>query len=368
MAKGKPSSKPAKSRGESPSQLRSKIERLDRDLLKLLNERADLAAKYDRADDKGKNGLGRDEQQLEQLVQSSKGPLNPRCVRAIFRELYSGSRDLTEKFRVAYLGPAYSYSHIAAITRFGDTTDLVPVGCISAVFEEVQRGHVKYGLVPLENSTDGRVADTLDMFTRLPIRICGEVLLEIHHNLLAKCPREQVQEVYSRPQAISQCRNWLSKHLPAARVVEMTSTSTAAELAQKKPGAAAIASIQAAVHYGLDVLAENIEDHAANVTRFAVIGQESSPRTGQDKTALLFEVDHKVGALADATTVLKRNRLNMTWIESFPVPDRPGSYLFFVEVEGHETESRFKRAVGQLSRKALRLEVIGSYRRATLSA
>jgi chorismate mutase/prephenate dehydratase len=358
MAKGKPT----KNRGESSTQLRAKVERLDRELMKLINERAELAARYDSAGDGG-NGLTRDEKSLDQLVESSKGPLNARCVRAIFRELYSGSRELIRKVKVAYLGPPYSYSHIAALTRFGDTTELVPVACIAAVFEEVQRGHVKYGLVPLENSTDGRVADTLDMFTRLPIRICGEVVLEIHHNLMAKCPREQVQEVYSRPQAISQCRNWLSKHLPGARVVEMTSTSTAAELAQKKTGAAAIASKQAAVHYGLDVLAENIEDHAANVTRFAVIGQESSPKTGNDKTAVLFEVDHKVGALADATTVLKRNRLNMTWIESFPVPDRPGAYLFFVEVEGHENEPRFKRAMGQLGRKALRLEVLGSYRR-----
>jgi chorismate mutase/prephenate dehydratase len=367
MAKGKPAHKPSKSRGESPTQLRAKVERLDRELIKLVNERAELAARHDSTDETV-NGLTRDEKSLDQLVETNKGPLAPRCVRAIFRELYSGSRELTHKVRVAYLGPAYSYSHIAAITRFGDATELVPVGCIAAVFEEVQRGHVKYGLVPLENSTDGRVADTLDMFTRLPIRICGEVVIEIHHNLLAKCPREQVQEVYSRPQAISQCRNWLSKHMPASRIIEMTSTSTAAELAQKKIGAAAIASIQAGVHYGLEVLAENIEDHAANVTRFAVIGQESSPKSGNDKTAVLFEVDHKVGALADATTVLKRNRLNMTWIESFPVPDRPGAYLFFVEVEGHESEPRLKRAMSQLGRKALRLEVIGSYRRATVPA
>lgn len=365
MSKGKPTQKPKKS-GESSSQLRAKIDKLDRELLKLINERADAAARFN---GDGDGGLGRDEKGLEQLVESSKGPLKSQCVRAIFRELYSGSRELAEgKTKVGYLGPQYSYSHIAAITRFGDSSELVPVGCIAAVFEEVQRGHVKYGLVPLENSTDGRVADTLDMFTRLPVRICGEVLLEIHHNLMAKCPREQVQEVYSRPQALSQCRNWLTKHMPSARIAEVTSTSTAAELAQKKQGAAAIASIQAAVHYGLDVLAENIEDHAANVTRFAVIGQESSPKSGNDKTAVLFEVDHKVGALADATTILKRNRLNMTWIESFPVPDRPGAYLFFVEVEGHEGEPRFKRAVSQLGRKALRLEVIGSYRRATLPA
>ena len=148
----------------------------------------------------------------------------------------------------------------------------MPVGSIGAVFEEVNRGHCDYGLVPIENSTDGRIADTLDMFTRLPVQICGEVNFSIHHCLLGRCPRNEVQEVYSKPQALSQCRNWLTRHLPQARTVEVTSTSTSAQLAKDKPGAAAIASVQAAVHYGLDVLAENIEDQKGNVTRFAVIG------------------------------------------------------------------------------------------------
>jgi chorismate mutase/prephenate dehydratase len=361
MSKAKVSKKPTKTRGDTPTSLRSKVERLDKELIKLLNERAELAS---RAPATGQDGLGSDEQHLQSLLDLSKGPLPQRTVRAILRELLSGSRALKQTVRVAYLGPPYSYSHLAALERFGESTELVPVGYISAVFEEVYRGHVKFGLVPLENSTDGRVADTLDMFTRIPARICGEVQLEIHHYLLAKCPREQVQEVYSRPQAISQCRNWLTKHLPSARVIEMTSTSTAAELAQRKPGAAAIASRQAGVHYGLDVLAENVEDHQANVTRFAIIGEESSRRTGNDKTAIMFEVEHKVGALADATTILKRNRLNMTWIESFPIPDRKGAYLFFVELEGHESEPRFKRAMGALKRKAVRMEVLGSYQRA----
>ena len=217
----------------------------------------------------------------------------------------------------------------------------------------------------LENSTDGRVADTLENFTRLPVRICGEVQLHIHHFLLGKCDRGDVIEVYSRPQALSQCRNWLARHLPTARAVPVTSTSTAAQLAQDKPGAAAIASMQAGKHYGLNVLAENIEDNVSNVTRFAVIADKSAARTGKDKTALMFEVDHKVGALADATAVLKRHRLNMTWIESFPVPDRPGAYLFFAEVEGHERDAAVRRALEGLGRKCLKLETLGSYERTT---
>ena len=231
----------------------------------------------------------------------------------------------------------YSYSHLAAIHHFGQSIHFAPVGTIAAVFEEVNRGQSDFGLVPIENSTDGRVADTLDMFTRLPVRICGEVELEIHHALLAKCPRTEVKEVYSRPQALSQCRNWLAKHLPAVRTVEVTSTSTAAQLANEKPGAAAIASLQAGVHYGLNVLAEQIEDNTTNMTRFAVIGDHPAPWTGNDRTALMLQIEHRPGSLVEALTVFKRNRLNMVWIESFPIPGSKRAYLF-VELEGHSSD------------------------------
>ncbi|NMC19470.1 MAG: prephenate dehydratase, partial [Thermogutta sp.] len=237
----------------------------------------------------------------------------------------------------------------------------VPVGTIAAVFEEVLRGHSQFGLVPLENSTDGRIADTLDMFSRHPTRICGQVELEIHHALLARCPRTEIREVYSRPQALSQCRNWLSKHLPGARLVEVTSTSTAAQLAMEKPGAAAIAAMQAGVHYGLDVIAENIEDNAGNTTRFAIIGGTVSPRTGNDKTVIMFQLEHRPGTLADAMSIFKKNKLNLTWIESFPMPGSRGAYYFFVELEGHESELRVRKAIAALQRKTLRLELLGSY-------
>jgi chorismate mutase/prephenate dehydratase len=284
-------------------------------------------------------------------------------MRGVFREVISGSRSLEKHLKVAYLGPAYSYTHLAAIQRFGQSAELIAVATIASVFEEVNRGHADFGLVPIENSTDGRIADTLDMFTRLPVRICGEVQLWIHHNLLARCSRSEVTEVYSRPQALSQCRNWLTKHLPMARVIEVTSTSTAAQLAQDKPGVAAIASKQAAVHYGLSVLVENIEDNQANLTRFAVIGEHPGERTGHDKTALMFELEHRPGSLADAMAVFKRNRLNMTWIESFPIPQKQGGYLFFVELAGHHGESRVRRATDALARRTVRFTVLGSYAR-----
>ncbi|MGD0901246.1 MAG: prephenate dehydratase [Thermoguttaceae bacterium] len=342
-------------------ELTARIGEIDAQLLALIQERAQLVVKAAEASGPAAFVSGLDEQSLAKLLEKAGGPLPRRCLRAVFRELTSGCRWLVQPTRVAFLGPLYSYSHLAAVHRFGRSVEFVPVGTIPAVFEEVNRGHSDFGLVPVENSTDGRIADTLDMFTRLPVRICGEVQLQIHHTLLGKCPRTEVQEIYSKPQALSQCRNWLAKHLPAARPIEVTSTSTAAQLAAEKPGAAAIASLQAGIEYGLGVLAENIEDNPGNTTRFAVIGDILPERTGDDRTAILFQMEHRPGTLADAMNIFKRNKLNLTWIESFPVPHSHRAYLFFAEMEAHQTDRRFCRAMEMLRRKALRLEILGSF-------
>jgi chorismate mutase/prephenate dehydratase len=342
-----------------------KADKLKRDLLRLLNEYARCHDKLARLQQQEER-LGDVEsvhQLVQKMVRANRGPLDNRCVGAIYRELHSGVRSLVKPLRVAYLGPTYSYSHLAAIERFGTSAELVPVATIAAVFEELNRAHVKFGIVPIENSTDGRVVDTLGMFTRLPVKICGEVQMRIHHYLLGKCERGQIHEVYSKPQALSQCRDWLSKHLPLARTVEMTSTAAAAQLAAEKHGAAAIASLQAAVNYGLNVVAENVEDNKNNITRFAVISDHAGKRTGSDKTAAMFEIAHLPGALADATAIFKRNRLNLTWIESFPMPNTESEYLFFVEMEGHHEDLRVKRALAALAKKTERLEVLGSYAR-----
>jgi chorismate mutase/prephenate dehydratase len=366
MSKGKSTERPPKTqpRAQTIPALRAKIDRIDRELVSLMNQRAKLA--HDIGKIKDVNGErcydpAREEEVLARVAELSRGPLANQALRNVFRELISGSRAMERHLRVAYLGPAYTYSHLAAIHRFGQSVDLVPVGGIPAVFEEVNRAQAQFGIVPLENSTDGRIADTLDMFTRLPVRICGEVQLRIHHHLLGRCPRSEVQEVYSRPQALSQCRNWLAKHLSTARTIEVTSTATAAQLAQDKPGAAAIASMQAGIHYGLTVLAESIEDVQGNLTRFAVIGDHIGKRTGNDKTAIMFEVAHKAGALSDALNIFKRLRLNLTWIESFPIPRIEGHYFFFVELEGHQQDVRVRRACDALAKRAVRMVVLGSY-------
>jgi len=363
--------KKKKSSSGSINSTRKEIQRLDRELLRLISDRAKAAqklAKTRQQDGTALYDLSEEQRELSELLGQNKGPLNEAALQSIFREVLGTVRTLVKPVRVSYLGPKYSFSHLAAINRFGDGPDLTPVATIKAVFESIHFHQTDFGIVPIENSTDGRIVDTLDMFARLPSRITGEVELAIHHHLLGKCTRGEVVEVYSKPQAISQCRDWLAKNLSQAKVVEMTSTAIAAQIAADKPGAAAIASMEAGSHYGLMVIDGNIEDNKNNLTRFAVIGGEPPHRTGRDKTALMFEIPHKPGALADAMLVFKRGRLNLTWIESFPMPNTKNEYLFFVELEGHQTDSRVKRALDALKRKTSRLDVLGSYPRAAAAS
>jgi chorismate mutase/prephenate dehydratase len=343
---------------DAADRARQRLAELDAGLLTLLNERAELFRQLTELHDLPTGQLFG---QIEEFVKENAGPLSANAIRSIFRELMSGSRKLIAPQRVAYLGPVYSYSHIAAINRFGQDVEFIPVATIAAVFEEVERRQVDFGLVPIENSTDGRVADTLDMFTRIDVRICGEVQLRIHHNLLGRCRREEVKAVYSKPQALSQCRDWLALHLPNVRTHETTSTAAAAKHAAEKQGVAAVASLKAAANYGLDVIAGNIEDNRHNITRFAVIGHESASRTGKDKTSLMFQVLHQPGALAEAMNAIRRHELNLTWIESFPITGARNEYLFFVELEGHESEDKVQAVLEELESKTISLTVLGSY-------
>jgi chorismate mutase/prephenate dehydratase len=345
--------------------LRSQIDKLDHQILKLLNERAACAAEIGRV--KTEQGAevfspAREEEVLQNVIQDNKGPLDASTVRAIFRELMSGSRALQQVLKVTYLGPEYSFSHLAAIERFGSAVEFERVGSIAAVFEEVNRGHADFGVVPLENSTDGRIADTLDMFTRLPeIRICAELRLRIHHNLMANCSQQEIRRIYSKPQALSQCRNWLSKNVPHAQLIEVASTAVAAELAQREPGAAAVASRQAAVKYGLKILYPDIEDYPNNETRFAVIGLEEAEKSGRDKTAIMFQVPHHPGSLVDALNVFKSNKINLTWIESFPAKSAKQEYIFFVDFEGHPDDPKVRRTLDALERTCEKVVVLGSF-------
>ena len=351
--------------------LRSQIDRLDLQILKLVNARADIASEIGKVKtDHGAETFtpAREEEVYQNVLEANKGPLDEATIRAVYREIMSGSRALQRVLKVAYLGPEYSFSHLAALERFGQAVEFIRVGSISSVFEEVNRSHVDFGVVPLENSTDGGVSDTLDMFMRLPqLKVSAEVRLKIHHNLLANCEQEMIRRVYSKPQALAQCRNWLSKNLPHADIKDVSSTAVAAQLAQQEPGAAAVASRQAAVRYNLRILFADIEDFPHNETRFAVIGHQECGRTGKDKTALMFRVPHTSGALVSALEVFKSNKLNLTWIESFPAKTGKPEYVFFVDFEGHQEDAKVKKALTSLERHTEQIVMLGSFPIASLS-
>jgi chorismate mutase/prephenate dehydratase len=358
----KVASEPRKSTGALESTLRS----LDRQILQLINKRADATIRLIESAPNRNEALfdwQGDDLLWQELTAANPGPLSMGAVRGVFRQIISASRHKVKTNRVAYLGPQFSFTHLAAIERFGESADLIPVSTIASVFEEVNRGHADYGLVPIENSTDGRIVDTLDMFTRLPLRICGEVQIAVHHNLCSKSPRSEITEIYSKPQALSQCREWLSRNMPQARLIEVTSTSTAAQLARDKPGVGAVASRQAAVEYDLQIVAEKIEDNANNVTRFAVIGDQPTKPSGRDRTAVLLQIPHEPGSLSDSLMSFKKNKLNLSWIESFPLRGPESGYLFFIDFEGHMNDARTKKTLEELSRRAIRMEVLGSYPR-----
>lgn len=343
-----------------------RIAAIDKQLVELLDRRARIVQRLENQN-AGEESLQElwkwqlaAEKQAAQVPKDS--PLKSEQVAEWLRHTASVSfQPLSNKTRIAYLGPQYSYSYLAAIRHFGEASNLVPVATIGAVFQELLRDQSKFGVVPVENSTDGRVVDTLGMFARYPVHICGEVLLPIHHCLLGRCSRNEVTEVHSKPQALSQCRTWLAQHLPDARLVEITSTAAAAKLAAEKPGVAAIASREAGVHHGLHVIDANIEDNANNVTRFVILGGSPAEPTGKDKTAIMFQVPHQPGALADAMLVFRKSKLNLTWIESFPIEGSRSEYLFFIELEGHQERPAIRQALRQLKKQALRLEILGSY-------
>jgi chorismate mutase / prephenate dehydratase len=348
--------------------LRERVDKLDLQILKFINDRASLAVEIGKL--KAEQGgeifsPAREEEVLKNVLDVNtkhEGPLNDVTIRAVFREIMSGSRALQKVLKVAFLGPEYSFSHLAAVERFGLSIEFMGVGSIAAVFEEVDRGHVDFGVVPVENSSDGRIADSLEMFLRMPhMLICGEVRLPIHHNLMANCEQQEIRRVYSKPQALSQCRNWLSKNVPQALLKEVSSTADAARLAQMEPGAAAVASRQAAVSYGLRILFEEIEDSPHNETRFAVIGHQKSGKTGHDKTAVMFRVAHNPGSLVQALDIFKQNKINLTWIESFPARNSKYEYRFFVDFEGHAEEPKVGRALKALSETCEEVTVLGSF-------
>ncbi len=352
----------------SLEELRKKIDELDHQLVKLLNERARVVVEIGKLKtriDKPVYSPDREKDVLARIVKINEGPLPNGCLIAIWRELMSGSFVLERPLRIGYLGPAGSFSHTASMLKFGQSVEYEPLVDITSIFDEVSKGHCDLGLAPVENTMGGGVIETLDALIESNVKVCAEVLMAIHHSLLGNCSLEEIEKIYSKPEVFAQCRNWLSATFKEAQTVPVASTARAAQMAADEPRAAAIGSNVAAELYGLRIICENIEDIANNITRFLVISREDARPTGEDKTAILFSTAHKAGALADVLDVFKRYDINMTNIESRPSKKRQFEYYFFVDFLGHRTDKNVREGMEEARKHCLQLSILGSFPRAT---
>ncbi len=350
--------------GDLP-ELRKKIDVIDDKLLALLNKRAQVVLKVGQLKKKENLDLHyplREREILHRLEQKNKGPFSNEIIRGVFREIISASLSLEGQLKVAFLGPRATFSHLASLQKYGGAAQMVPVAHIKDVFLEVEQGRAEYGVVPIENSTDGTITNTLDMFVDSGLKITGEIFLEIHNNLISAASKiENLKKVYSHPQPIMQCQRWIEKHLSHAQVIEVESTARAAEICFNDPAAGAIASELAAKLYGLKVLASRIEDNAHNTTRFLIIARKPISRTGKDKTSILFSIKDKTGALYRILQPFAEKKINLTKIESRPSKRKPWEYFFYLDIEGHQEDEKVRKALSALQDNCIFFKILGSY-------
>jgi chorismate mutase/prephenate dehydratase len=346
---------------------RQEIDRIDDEILRLLNQRSKSVVEIGKLkklkdSEAHLHTPAREAAIIDRLTKQNTGPFPTEAIRPLYREIMSASLSLEGPQKVAYLGPRATFTHMACTQKFGASAQYVPVGSIKEVFSEVERGRANFGVVPIENTTEGVVNYTLDMFIDSNLLIYGEVLQEVAHHLLSKTGLiDDVKKIYSHSHAIAQCRNWLETNLPHVPVSEVASTARAAELCVDEPSAAAIASELAAQLYGLKVITARIEDNINNFTRFLVLSQKPPERTGRDKTSLMLSIKDKVGALYDLLRPFASHGLNMTKIESRPSRRKAWEYLFFVDIEGHIEEEKLRKALEEVKSRCLFMKILGSY-------
>ncbi|MCB9847614.1 MAG: prephenate dehydratase [Phycisphaeraceae bacterium] len=356
--------------------LRAQIDEADRQLVELLNRRASIVQRVGQV--KQREGVPiyaphREAAVLKKALAHNKGPLPDRAIEGIYRELMSGSFAIEQPLRIGYLGPRGSFSHVAAQAHFGSSVTFEAVTDIMSVFDEVRRGHVDYGLAPIENSTGGGITETLDAFrdSRGEVFVYAEALITIRHNLLSNCPPEAIRRIYSKPEIFTQCRKWLSSTYPLADLIPAASSSKAAETAfaehaqHPDSGPAAIGSALAGQVYGLNTLYEDIEDNPNNITRFLVISKQKAEPSGQDKTSIMFTTDHTPGSLVRVLSVFDRAGINLSHIEKRPSGQQNWKYSFFIDTEGHRDDPLMRMAIEQASRDCQEISVLGSYPKAT---
>ena len=356
---------------EQLQQLRIQIDQIDEEILKLLNKRAELAKKVGEIKKEHKLPIyvpSREQAIFQRLEELNKkyGEIFPTdYIKPVFREIISACRSTEESLKVAYLGPRATFTHQAAIEHFGQAVEFIPVQTIKDVFEEITKEKADFGVVPVENTIEGIVNYTLDLLVDYPLKITGEVILEISLHLMGINPNlNEIQRVYSHRHALAECREWLMKNLPDAQLIEVESTAKAAEMAKDDYEAAAVASEAAADIYGLHIIERKIDKHTHNYTRFLIIGKEISPPTGNDKTTFVFSLKNQVGALYKTLEPLYKHGINMTKIESRPSKKEAWDYIFFTDIEGHINDKKVKAALDELKESSPFFKILGSYPKA----
>jgi chorismate mutase/prephenate dehydratase len=343
---------------------RQAIDKLDKKIVALLNQRTQHVLKI------GSLKLSAGEEiyaphrelaVLDRVCKSNSGPITNAGLRAIYREIMSSALSLEKTMTIAYFGPEATFTHQAAIKKFGSSLNYSPHKTIADVFTEVSKGRADYGVVPVENSTEGMVTHTLDMFVESELKIVSQIVLRIQQCLISNSRIDQIKKIYSHPQPIAQCRQYLQLHLPQAEIIETSSTTRAAELATGQGGTAAIASALAAERYGLKILEKDIQDSSSNATRFFVLGRQCSPPTNHDRTSLMLSIADRVGALHRALTPFNKYKLNMTRIESRPNKKKAWEYFFFVDCDGHYLDKKLSKALVEIEKECNFVKVLGSY-------
>ena len=350
--------------------IREKIDSLDLALVRLLNERLSLAAEIGKL----KRSAGgqiyvaeREDAVLRKVTSQNDGPIKNEALRAIYREIMSAAIALEKPLLIAYLGPEASNTHAAALKKFGASVDYHAMATVSDIFTAVEKGETDYAVIPIENSTEGSVREALDSFVESELKIVAQIYLEINHSLISNAPLEKIERVYSKDQALAQCRHWLQRHLPHAQLIDAPSTSRAVQMAKLEVGAAAVAGDLAAEHYGVPIVERNIQDKADNTTRFFVIGKKASGSVGggKDMTSLLVSLGDEAashsGALLKMLMPLAERGINLSKIESRPSKKRPWDYYFFLDVTGHYDDPNMKEALSQLKKFCPLVKWLGSY-------
>lgn len=356
-------------RSESLEPLRQRIDLIDRDLVRLLSERAQTAQAIGRAKATTQGAVfvpHREHEVFQHIAEMNAGPLPDLALKAIWREIMSASLALEHPLSICHFGQAGAFTHLAATLKFGQSVQYTGVDSITTVFAEIERGHADYGVVPIENSTDGSITDTIDAFLATNLKMINEIHVRIRHHLMARCKREQIKRIYSRNTVFAQCRQWLSANMPNCELIEVVSTTKAAERASTEDFSAAIGQDDAAKRYSLNIITSDVQDNANNMTRFVVIAkpERAAQRTGDDKTSVMFGVQDRPGALYDCLLPFHQGKLNLSRIESRPSRRRPWEYLFFIDFSGHQADSEARHALAELGKHTSMLEVLGSYPRA----